>query len=130
MCDSQVLFDAVVPVTVHVTDREDRHASLTVYISVSGRDRDRTSRRVVQITGIAVMRSDRQQVEWTDNHQQRTLHVRLTEEADPFFLYQLTISEEDFQGDDPPSRHTPRRLSVLDPDPSSLQHCGQSSRCS
>ena len=38
------------------------------------------------------------QVEWTDNHQQRTLHVRITEELDPFFLFQLTISEEDFQG--------------------------------
>jgi len=30
----QVLFDAVVPVTVHAKDREDRVASLTVFISV------------------------------------------------------------------------------------------------
>jgi len=54
-----------------------------------------------------------QQVEWTDNHQQRTLHVRLTEEADPFFLYQLTISEEDFQGKVSP----PRATSRLESDP-------------
>ena len=38
------------------------------------------------------------QVEWTQNYKQRVLLMRLTDEDDPFFLYQLTLSEEDFQG--------------------------------
>ena len=84
----QVLFDDVVPVCVHAKDREDRNASLTVYISVPA----------TAVCGCGSLTAPPLQMEWTQNHKQRILLVRLTEEADPFFLYQLTISEEDFQG--------------------------------
>lgn len=84
----------MVPVSVHAKDREDRNASLTVHISVGFVHYCLCRRAPLSVSDSFFV----QKAEWTDNHQQRTLHVRLTEEADPFFLYQLTLSEEDFQG--------------------------------
>merc|ERR1719272_2374180 len=69
MAAPEVLFEGVVPVTVRASDREDRQADLTFHISVM----------------------------WQQSHKQRVLTYRLTEEADPFFLDTLEISEEDFQ---------------------------------
>ena len=67
--DNDVLYDGVVPCCIRAPDREDRHAMLTVHISVA----------------------------WQHSHKQRVLSFRLTEEEDPFFLDNLDISEEDFQ---------------------------------
>ena len=66
----QPLFDRQVPITFRADDRDERTASLTVRV----------------LTGSRVALGQKE----------RLLHFEITDDVDPFFLYTLDVSEDEF----------------------------------
>ena len=64
------LFEAFVQVRIYGTDRDDRLATLVVRV----------------LNGMKVSSTLRENL----------LHIELTDESDPYFLYSMDVSEEDF----------------------------------
>lgn len=64
------LFDGQVPVTIQSSEREERVVPLTIRI----------------LSGVRTLRTQRE----------RLLHIEITDDADPFFLYTLDVSEDEF----------------------------------
>ena len=81
------LFDKIVPVLVRYDDRENRNINLSVRVLLGT--------QVIFVGNFyLVIQMSKQQIH--GGQRERLLHVEITDENDPFFLFAMDVNEADF----------------------------------